>query len=356
VALLSTSFLLALYNHLPQSQMKSIILPSLFVLICAPLISFSQSLPQVVNNFSATLSGDQKKKAFYEFKDEERFNFNFVPIARNGVPLADLSEIQKEKVWEMLKAFLSTQGFNKAQLIVQLEPILKVLEKRAVDDNYRDPAKYYITQFGTPENPVWGWRFEGHHLSLNFSCRGEEIISATPSFMGSNPAIVPSGEKKGLQVLEQEQNLGFELINSMTPAQMKIARFSETAPPEILNGNQRKAKALEPIGIKYTELTKSQQSLLLKLLDVYVKNYQLGFSKTLMKKIETAGIENLSFGWAGSLAKGEGHYYRIQGPMLLVEYDNTQTNANHVHSCVRDLTNDFAEDILREHYQKEHQK
>jgi hypothetical protein len=334
--------------------MKTATLASLFVLISAPLISFSQSLPLVVNKFSASLNEGQKKKAFYQFGDEERFNFNFVPLKRNGVPLADLSEAQKEKAKEMLKAFLSIQGYDKVQLIIQLEPILKVLENRGADDNYRDPVKYYITQFGTPENPVWGWRFEGHHISLNFTCKGNEIVASTPSFMGSNPAIVPSGAKKGLQILEQEQSLGFKLINSMSPDQMKVARFSETAPPEILNGNSRKAKALEPNGIKFIKLDKSQQSLFLELLNVYVKNYELGFSKTLMKKIETAGIDNLSFAWAGSLAQGEGHYYRIQGPMLLIEYDNTQNNANHVHSCVRDLTNDFAEDILREHYQKEH--
>jgi hypothetical protein len=334
--------------------MKTTTLLSLSLLVFAPLICFSQSLPEVVNKFSASLNAEQKKKASYQFGDEERFNFNFVPLKRNGVPLADLSAAQKEKVGDMLKAFLSAQGYNKVMLIPQLEPILKVLENR--DDNYRDPVKYYITQFGTPENQVWGWRFEGHHVSLNFTCKGEEIVAATPSFMGSNPAIVPNGERKGLQVLEQEQSLGFKLINSMSPNQMKVARFSETAPSEILNGNSRKAKALETAGIKFSELDKTQQSLFLELLNVYVKNYQLGFSKTLMKKIESAGINNLSFAWAGSLTPGQGHYYRIQGPMLLVEYDNTQNDANHVHTCVRDLTNDFAEDILREHYEKEHRK
>jgi hypothetical protein len=136
--------------------------------------------------------------------------------------------------------------------------------------------------------------------------------------------------------------------------QQKVAVIAAKAPNDIFTSNQRRAELQEPKGLPYPELNDQQKKLLMQLLNVYVKNYQLGFSKRLMQKIEKAGIENLSFAWAGSLQPGAGHYYRIQGPMLLIEYDNTQNNANHVHSVVRDLTNDFAEDILKEHYQKDH--
>jgi hypothetical protein len=189
---------------------------------------------------------------------------------------------------------------------------------------------------------------------LNFASTDGKIISGTPAFMGSNPSIVSTEEQKGKQVLKLESDLGLALINSMDEKQMKSARFSEETPKEIITGNKRKVSNIEPRGISFKDLKKDQQKIFLDLLDVYVKNYEFGFSKTLMEKIKKAGIENLSFGWAGNLKYGLPHYYRIQGPMLLIEYDNIQTNANHVHTIVRDLTNDFAEDILREHYLSAH--
>lgn len=257
----------------------------------------------------------------------------------------------------LLKASLSAQGHKKASDILALEGILREAEGRGADDTYRDPMNYYVTVFGTPAtDKAWGWRIEGHHLSLNFSSINGTIESSTPSFMGANPANVKTGLERGKAVLRQETDLGFLLINSLSPSQLKETKFSDRALPEIVSGNDQKAESLEPKGIAYTALTEEQKKILLQLLDVYVKNYQFGFASKLMEKIKTAGIENLSFAWAGSLQPGAGHYYRIQGPMLLIEYDNTQNNANHVHTVVRDLTNDFAEDILREHYAKEHNK
>ncbi|MEO7989027.1 MAG: DUF3500 domain-containing protein, partial [Chryseolinea sp.] len=241
-------------------------------------------------------------------------------------------------------------------LILNKVPFLKEIEKRSADDSYRDPLNYYFVFFGTPsDQKPWAWRIEGHHFVVNFAVDKGELISSTPSFFGSNPGVVPIGEEKGKQILKQETELGFALVNALTPDQKTKAIISETALPEIITGNKRKAELLSPTGIPYKSLTKEQQRVLMQLLDVYINNYALGFSKKLMDKIQKSGIENLSFAWAGSLTADAGHYYRIQGPMLLIEYDNTQTNANHVHTTVRDLTNDFAEDILREHYQKEHQ-
>ena len=180
------------------------------------------------------------------------------------------------------------------------------------------------------------------------------IVSGTPSFWGSNPAKVSTREQHGKEVLKQETDLGFKLINALSSAQQETAIFAEKAPPEIFTENKRKAGALEPPGISFSDMRKNQQSIFMELLDIYIDNYQLGFSSTLRKRIEKAGIDNLSFAWAGSLKAGGGNYYRIQGPMLLIEYDNIQNNANHVHTTVRDLTNDYAEDILREHYLKDH--
>ncbi len=328
----------------------------LVIPLCLVVFSLAAQDPAgTASAFMATLSDQQLKKIQFGYDDSERFNWAFVPTSRNGLSFHDMSEQQKASAMSLMKEWLSLQGYNKASGIMLLEGILREVEGRDKDDTYRDPLNYYFTIFGTPSSTgVWGWRIEGHHLALNFTSIDGLIASSTPSFFGANPATVKKGASAGKQTLKLESDLGFTLINSMNNEQLKIARFSDRALPEIVTGNDRNGKLLEPRGISYPELTNEQKKIFMQLLDVYVKNYQLGFSKKLMDKINKAGIENLSFAWAGSMQPGDGHYYRIQGPMLLIEYDNTQTQANHVHTVVRDLTNDFAEDILREHYAKEH--
>ncbi len=326
-------------------------------LLTASLFVHAQKNVVLTNtqNFLGTLAPELKTRAQFTFDDAERFNWNFVPIERKGLTFYDFSDKQRDAAMTLLKSSLSDQGYQKATAIVNLENILKVIEKRGPDDHFRDPMNYHFLVFGTPdEKKPWGWRFEGHHVSLNFTLLNGEIVSSTPSFFGSNPGIVKEGDNKGMEVLKQETDLGFELVNKLTQTQRSTALISETAFPEIISGNNRKALPLTPDGIAYKQLSKDQQVLFMKLLDAYVKNYAFGSSKKLMEKITKAGIDNLHFAWAGSLQPGAGHYYRIQGPMLLIEYDNTQNNANHVHAAIRDLKDDFAEDILREHYAKEH--
>lgn len=319
--------------------------------------AFGQSgdVNAAANAFLNLLSSDIKGKAQFKYDDEERFDWHFVPKGRNGISIHELSQPQFDAAINLLKVSLSVQGFKKATDVLSLESVLREVEGRGQDDTYRDPKKYYFTIFGTPsKDQLWGWRLEGHHISLNFSALDSKIQAATPSFFGSNPAIVPSGKRKGEMILKTESDLGFALINSLSNTQLKSAVISETAFPDIISSNKRKASLLDPKGLMFSEMNEQQKKQFMNLLDVYVKNYDLGFSTTLMNKIKKAGIENLGFAWAGSLKPGKGHYYRIQGPMLLIEFDNTQNNANHIHSVVRDLTNDFAEDILKEHYAKEH--
>jgi hypothetical protein len=325
----------------------------LFFLISS--VALSQDFSSKAAAFLQTLDTKLKSEIRYKINDQERFNWHFVPRRRNGPTFHDFNETQRQAALDLLKASLSLQGYDKTTGILALEKILQGVEGRGDNDSYRDSKNYHFTIFGDPAtNKPWGWRLEGHHISLNFMSSDGKVVSSTPSFFGANPAIVPSGKDKGKQVLKAETDLGFSLVNSLNADQKKKTIFDDTAPFDIISSNDRKAKALEPKGIMYSDLNTDQQKLFLQLLDVYVLNYELGFSTTLMNKIKKAGIDNLSFAWAGSLKPNVGHYYRIQGPMLLIEYDNTQNNANHVHTTVRDLTNDFAEDILREHYLKEH--
>lgn len=326
-----------------------------FFFHCIALQAQSVDVTQRANDLLSTLSSTLKGKVQYTWYDQERHNWHFVPKDRNGISLHDLNEKQRTAAFALLKASLSNQGYQKATGILALEKILQQVEGRSADDSYRDPFNYYFTIFGTPgADKLWGWRLEGHHLSLNFSTANGIIESSTPSFWGSNPAVVPSGNERGKKTLKDEMDLGFALINALNEQQLAKARFSETALHEIVSYNKQQAEQLAPAGILYKDLAPEQQQLFMKLLNTYIKNYEFGFAEKLMEKIRKAGIDKLSFAWAGALKPGAGHYYRIQGPMLLIEYDNTQNNANHIHSVVRDLTNDFAGDILREHYQKEH--
>jgi len=331
------------------------IISAIALLLCFNFC-FAQDISSKANAFLATLSPELKARTLFTLlKDEERFNLNFVPKERKGPTFHDFNDQQKTAALALLKASLSAQGYQKTVDIMELEKVLVIVENQKPDSHYRDPLNYHFCIFGTPApDKPWGWRFEGHHISINFASSYGKIISSTPSFFGANPGIVKIDEQKGKQALKLESEIGLTLVNSLTQEQLKIARFSEEAPHEIFTGTMRKVSNIEPRGISYKGLSKDQQKTFLQLLDVFVKNYELGFSKTLMDKITKAGIENLSFAWAGGLQYGLPHYYRIQGPMLLIEYDNTQTNANHVHTVVRDLTNDYAEDILQEHYLKDH--
>ncbi|NAS12029.1 DUF3500 domain-containing protein [Poritiphilus flavus] len=337
--------------------MKSVI----FFLVCCWSLSqaVAQGLDVLATEFAGTLTDDLREQTFFELNDEERMNFNFVPVFRKGPSFHDFNEEQKQAALKLLRASLSEKGYWKATEIMSLEAILKVLEndrlKMSDGSPMRDELNYHFTIFGNPEEgKFWGWRFEGHHLSLNFVATKSDIQSATPSFMGANPAIVPSGKSKGKEVLKAETALGFKLVNALSDTQLTKARFSERPPREIITSNKREAAELDPKGISYADLTEDQQSVFMDLLQTYTGNYEHRFAVNLLNKVKESGLENLHFAWAGSLSPGAGHYYRIQGPSLLIEYANTQNDANHVHTVVRDLTNDFGADLLKEHYKKSH--
>jgi hypothetical protein len=255
---------------------------------------------------------------------------------------------------DLLRTALSDTGYQKASSIIQLEAILREAEGRSPNDDYRDPGEYYFTIFGNPTDSIWGWRVEGHHLSLNFSSQNNLLVSGTPGFMGANPATVLSGPEKGKQILKDETTAGFALLHSLNTGQKQKAIFDADAPSDILTAASRQAMINDPAGISYGELNSSQQRLFLTLLSVYIHRYTRLFAMDMMREIETAGLNNLRFAWAGAQQPGPGnrHYYRIQGPTIIIEYDNTQNNANHVHSVLRDLKNDFGGDELLEHYRK----
>jgi hypothetical protein len=321
------------------------------------LTLFGQESVLYANRFIATLNDAQKTETIFPFDVDERYNFHFVPMKRRGITFNEMNSKQNSLALELLKSCLGEDSFKKTKEIMQLELVLKELEKRKPEDNYRDPGNYHFTIFGNPSpNSIWGWRFEGHHISFNFSFNKKILVSGTPGFMGSNPAIVLNGPMAGKQVLKDESDKGFSLIQSLNVIQLKKAIIDTVAFKDILTFDKRKALLGNPEGIKYSELTKVQQSLLLQLISVYVHRYRNDFAEKMMQDIKKHGLDHIWFAWAGYTKPeiGKGSYYRVQGPTLVIEYDNTQNNANHVHSVVRDLKNDFGGDLLLEHYKKGH--
>lgn len=321
----------------------------------------AQTLAETANNFLNSLSPEQHRNTQMEFMDGERFDWHYVPIERKGTTFHDFNKEQYDAALALLRQSLHENGFEKVRAVMELEKVLVLLENNRLKmpdgSPMRDPLRYHFLIFGDPSDAQpWGWRFEGHHISLNFTSADGLMVSATPTFFGANPGKVPSGDMKGLEVLKKESELGFALVNSLNPTQLAKAVFSDTAPSEILTRNAPVARMPEHKGLAYSEMEAAQQKLFMELLEVYIGKYIFEFSAPFREKIKKAGFDNLHFAWAGSLLPGKGHYYSIQGPMLLIEFDNTQNQANHIHTVVRDLTNDFAGDLLESHYKEHHQK
>jgi len=313
------------------------------------------------NKFLGALKPEQKAKAHYaDLKADARQAWHFIPtemvtFGRKGLPMTEMTEEQRKLAMALLQSAMSEHGYTKATDIISLENVLRELEKNGKVD--RNPIKYFVSIYGTPDaKGTWAWRFEGHHLSLSFTIVEGKEFAAVPSFMGTNPAEVREGPKKGLRVLGVEEDLGRELAKSLSAEQRPTGIYDKTAPKDIITGADRVAKRLEPEGIAYAKLNGAQKDLLKKIVAEYANRVRADVAKADLAKIDAAGWDKVAFAWAGGLERGEGHYYRVQGPTFLLEYDNTQNNANHVHAVWRDFTNDFGEDLLKKHYEQAHKK
>ena len=311
------------------------------------------SVAAAANRFLSLLDADARARATFDLGDDERFNWAFTPVSRNGLPLKDMTLEQRTAAHAMLQATLSSQGYHKANAVIELERILGVIEGRP---ERRDPEDYYVAVFGDPgAGGPWAWRFEGHHLSLNFSSPSNELTMTGPAFMGSNPATVPSGPKAGWRPLGREEDLARSLVQSLTAEQLEMAMIADEAPRDIITGNDREARLDDFEGIPASQLTDAQRSVLMSVIGEYVGNMDAAAAHAWMDRIHNEiSPGDLYFAWAGSTAYGAGHYYRVHAPSFLIEYDNTQGNANHVHSVWRDLENDFGGDALARHYEQGH--
>jgi hypothetical protein len=301
--------------------------------------------------FLAGLTPEQKGRAAFAFTDKERLNWHFVPLqdnsrkpTRKGLPLQDMSDAQKDAARALLRAGTSQSGFTKATTIMSLEAILHELEKNG--KLVRDPGWYFFTVFGTPgKTGKWGWRVEGHHLSLNFTLDGGDVVAATPAFFGANPALVKDGPRKGLATLADAEDLARELFKSLDERQKKASlqpdHFGE------VEGKTPAPKAGAPKGLVATEMTPDQRELLRKLVRAYAERMPPEVAQAELDQIKKAGgLEKVHFAFAGGAEPGQKHTYRIQGPTFVIEFLNVQNDsagnpANHIHSCWRTLAGDF---------------
>jgi hypothetical protein len=318
------------------------------------------AMADAATKFLAALSPDQKKIATFPFEGAEREHWGFVPsemFPRNGLTIGAMGEPQRKAAHDLIRSGLSQKGYLTVTQIMQLEDILKVIEDAGGGDAAqgrrmeRNPVKYFVSVFGTPAaKGTWGWRVEGHHVSLNFTVINGTIVAATPQFFGSNPAEVRSeGPKKGLRVLAEEEDTGRALLMALNDTQRAKAVINTTAPNDIVTHNSLKADPQSPTGIAASELQPAQRELLMKVIDAYSSAMAPDIAADRLAKLRQAGIENIGFAWAGEAQRGKKHYYRVQGPTFLIEFDNTQNDGNHIHSVWRDFNGDFGRDLLREH-------
>ena len=309
-------------------------------------------MTKAAKRFVESLSGDQRDKTIYEYMDGERIFWYYPPVNRHGIPLRDMDDDQRQLAYTLMETGLTGRSFDQAKLIIEHESVLGPLEKEAgVRSFVRDPDLYYWTVFGDPgsDKEPWGWRVEGHHISLNFSLWGDKFISMTPFFFGANPAEVRKGPKKGLRILDQREDLAYELMNSLDKGQASKATIYAEAPYDILTYNASRVSLPAEEGLPASKMNDTQKGILRNLVDVYVNQVRTDMAEEKLQRLEEEGFDGLHWAWGGPLEEGKEHYYRIHGGNFVVEFDNRQNGANHIHSVWRDVENDFANDVLREH-------
>jgi hypothetical protein len=317
------------------------------------------SMTSAATAFLASLTPEQREQAQLPFASDDRLRWNFIPtdmFPRKGLALRTMSEAQRAKAHDLLKTGLSQRGYLTATAIMDLESTLGAIERAARDggrraENFRrDSLEYYVAVFGTPSaKDAWGWRVEGHHVSVRFTLAGGSVDVGAPSFFGSNPAEVMDGPKKGLRILAYEEDPARALVTALDASQRAKAIIQMNAPNDIVTNNKVDINPLSPVGISMGELTPAQKPMLMQVIEAYTSAMATDIAADRTNRLTKAGVEKIAFAWAGEIERGKKHYYRVQGPTFLIEFDNTQNDGNHIHSVWRDFSGDFGRDLLREH-------
>jgi hypothetical protein len=318
----------------------------------------ASSIADAAHRWLAGLDARQRGHATFPFASDERFVWSYTPGDRKGLAIRDMSEPQRQAAMAILDAATSPRGAAELRAIIDLEPVLGELERHAGGPGWirRDPELYWFAVFGDPDGTSpWAWRVGGHHIALELTMADGHVIGSAPSFLGANPATIPSGPMAGGRALDGEETLARALLASLTRAQRATAVVDPVAPPDILSGNGRRADVRAvPTGIRHEDLGAGQRDSLERLVRHYLDRVRPDIANTEWERIRTAGLAPVTFAWAGPDVPGRGHYYAVRGPTFLIEYDNTQNGGNHIHAVWRDLANDWGEDRLAAHYRERH--
>ncbi|MEO6527951.1 MAG: DUF3500 domain-containing protein [Gemmatimonadaceae bacterium] len=311
---------------------------------------------KTIRTLMSAIPDSVRAAATFSFDTTERLNWFYVPLDRQGLLLSRMTPAARSLVDTLLHSGLSASGFATAKTIMRHEAILNAIEAAGPASGrrfVRDSNKYYLSVFGSPDaSDVWGWRVEGHHLSVNYTGVGAAAQVVSPLFMGANPARVLSGPNAGLRILAAEEDVARALVTMLDAKRRAVAVFSDTAFVEVETRNDPKARPLSMEGLRAADMSSAERAQLRTLLDVYANRMSAAARTHAMRDIQDGGFDALRFAWAGSTAVGQAHYYRIHGPTILIEYDNQQTNANHIHTVWRDLRHDFGGDLLATHYKQ----
>jgi hypothetical protein len=339
--------------------------PILALVLAIPLVgmaTFVRTFPKSSGDIAAAamkfrdaLTDEQKSAALFPFTDEQRRDWHYIPRDNEGIAFNDLTDVQKPLAHALLRSTLSSAGYHKTTTIMFLDQVLYELETaRGRTAANRSPGRYWIAIFGNPSvDADWGWRIQGHHVSLNFSSIANEITIASPAFFGANPHEIRSGPFAGLRALGAEEDLARELLVMLSGEQRTRATLEGEVPRDIILSPGRQADLLgEPKGLPWSSMNDDQRRVLWLLIEEYVGNQQRELADAQIARIDNAGREGIHFAWIGGMEPGVAFYYRVQGPTFVIEYDNTQGQANHSHTVWRDLAKDFGEDLLLEHYRE----
>jgi hypothetical protein len=325
--------------------------------------------------FVAALTDAQRSRACYPFGDERR-DWSFLPARdRDGLPIGALDDGQRRLAHELIVTGTSLPGYTKVVSVMAMEHVLRALAPDLAD--LFNPEQYCFKVFGWPGDRAWGWQFAGHHVSLNFTVVDGRYVSPTPCMLGAQPASYGM-----LAPLADDEELGFRFVNSLDAAQRRAAIIHHRSPPDLAArtvpriGETERPDAVfspepdyviseeerdilsyvrhGPKGVAGSALSQRQLDALAALVGAFARRLPDEVAGAQMWDIERAGLDSLTFAWAGGTEPEHRHYFRIQGPTLLIEHDNTQGNGNHIHSAWRNPADDFGDDVLASHYRLHH--
>jgi hypothetical protein len=299
--------------------------------------------------FLASLSPADRDRASFPFPGAERTRWHWtVPasVPRNGLPLGAMSAGQRRLALGLLRSSSSPAGFRKSLDIMALQGVLQRMSTGFSDPF--DPNRYYVSVFGTPGAQAWGWRFEGHHLSRHFTIVGGTLV-AEPFFLGAWPTRAASAYRsvaRGYRTMPREEDAARETVLSLDGPLRRQVVFSSESLTDHLTQNAVRVSPLERVGVLTGDLPSAAQRRVLEILRTYLANHPPALARGALARIERAGIGRTRFGWAGSTRPGVPHYYRLQGPTFLLEFDNSRNSGTHIHSVWRDFERDFGRHLL----------